>query len=219
MRMASQPAQMLRSALTYHGPSPKGSAFGSFGGSARIASVARQAEGCWVTAIPGPKEVRGTRPIRKSARIMTSLCRPAIERALTSRGAIIGDVATCRPRRVPRNATSKSRGSLDDATTITFNGLAAISERWSLQTPPPGSTRCPLFSRTVPRVAETRLASTRSCSCAEGRRADGNTIDGRGRTSGRPLQAPSDRRERYFEAMVGFTQPFFITPCDGRKLR
>ena len=23
----------------------------------------------------------------------------------------------------------------------------------------------------------------------------------------------------YFEAMVGFTQPFFITPCDGRKLR
>ena len=25
--------------------------------------------------------------------------------------------------------------------------------------------------------------------------------------------------ESYFEAMVGFTQPFFITPCDGRKLR
>ena len=25
--------------------------------------------------------------------------------------------------------------------------------------------------------------------------------------------------KRYFEAMVGFTQPFFITPCDGRKLR
>jgi hypothetical protein len=25
--------------------------------------------------------------------------------------------------------------------------------------------------------------------------------------------------ECYFEAMVGFTQPFFITPCDGRKLR
>ena len=25
--------------------------------------------------------------------------------------------------------------------------------------------------------------------------------------------------ERYFGAMVGFTQPFFITPCDGRKLR
>ena len=24
---------------------------------------------------------------------------------------------------------------------------------------------------------------------------------------------------RYFGAMVGFTQPFFITPCDGRKLR
>ena len=23
----------------------------------------------------------------------------------------------------------------------------------------------------------------------------------------------------HFEAMVGFTQPFFITPCDGRKLR
>src|SRR5262249_9883027 len=23
----------------------------------------------------------------------------------------------------------------------------------------------------------------------------------------------------YFEAIVGFTQPFFITPCDGRKLR
>jgi hypothetical protein len=27
------------------------------------------------------------------------------------------------------------------------------------------------------------------------------------------------RRRRYFVAMVGFTQPFFITPCDGRKLR
>ena len=26
-------------------------------------------------------------------------------------------------------------------------------------------------------------------------------------------------RDDYFEAMVGFTQPFFITPCDGRKLR
>jgi len=26
-------------------------------------------------------------------------------------------------------------------------------------------------------------------------------------------------RQTYFEAMVGFTQPFFITPCDGRKLR
>ena len=25
--------------------------------------------------------------------------------------------------------------------------------------------------------------------------------------------------KRYFKAMVGFTQPFFITPCDGRKLR
>jgi hypothetical protein len=28
-----------------------------------------------------------------------------------------------------------------------------------------------------------------------------------------------DQAKRYFEAMVGFTQPFFITPCDGRKLR
>jgi hypothetical protein len=25
--------------------------------------------------------------------------------------------------------------------------------------------------------------------------------------------------KRYLMAMVGFTQPFFITPCDGRKLR
>ena len=34
------------------------------------------------------------------------------------------------------------------------------------------------------------------------------------------LWSPSDRTlNRYFEAMVGFTQPFFITPCDGRKLR
>src|SRR5438093_203824 len=48
----------------------------------------------------------------------------------------------------------------------------------------------------------------------------GRPIDGRGLTGRRPLLAPSDRtRERYFEAMVGFTQPFFITPCDGRKLR
>ena len=30
---------------------------------------------------------------------------------------------------------------------------------------------------------------------------------------------PSAAKKRYFEAMVGFTQPFFITPCDGRKLR
>jgi len=30
---------------------------------------------------------------------------------------------------------------------------------------------------------------------------------------------PPSERERYLEAMVGFTQPFFITPCDGRKLR
>jgi tetratricopeptide (TPR) repeat protein len=27
------------------------------------------------------------------------------------------------------------------------------------------------------------------------------------------------RGKRYCDAMVGFTQPFFITPCDGRKLR
>lgn len=34
------------------------------------------------------------------------------------------------------------------------------------------------------------------------------------------LWSPSDRTlKRYFEAMVGFTQPFFMTPCDGRKLR
>jgi hypothetical protein len=26
-------------------------------------------------------------------------------------------------------------------------------------------------------------------------------------------------KARYFESIVGFTQPFFITPCDGRKLR
>jgi hypothetical protein len=30
---------------------------------------------------------------------------------------------------------------------------------------------------------------------------------------------PTERWKRYFETMVGFTQPFFITPCDGRKLR
>jgi hypothetical protein len=30
---------------------------------------------------------------------------------------------------------------------------------------------------------------------------------------------PSAAKKRYFEAMVGFTQPFFITSCDGRKLR
>ena len=29
----------------------------------------------------------------------------------------------------------------------------------------------------------------------------------------------TERLKRYFEAMVGFTHPFFITPCDGRKLR
>jgi hypothetical protein len=27
------------------------------------------------------------------------------------------------------------------------------------------------------------------------------------------------KQDDYFGAMVGFTQPFFITPCDGRKLR
>lgn len=32
------------------------------------------------------------------------------------------------------------------------------------------------------------------------------------------LHVPVERT-RYFVAMVGFTQPFFITPCDGRKLR
>jgi hypothetical protein len=31
--------------------------------------------------------------------------------------------------------------------------------------------------------------------------------------------ADNETTARYFEAMVGFTQPFFITPCDGRKLR
>jgi hypothetical protein len=31
--------------------------------------------------------------------------------------------------------------------------------------------------------------------------------------------APLADAPRYFDAMVGFTQPFFITPCDGRKLR
>ena len=32
--------------------------------------------------------------------------------------------------------------------------------------------------------------------------------------------SPSDKNvEAYFGVMVGFTQPFFITPCDGRKLR
>ena len=30
---------------------------------------------------------------------------------------------------------------------------------------------------------------------------------------------PDVRPRYYFAAMVGFTQPFFITPCDGRKLR
>jgi len=30
---------------------------------------------------------------------------------------------------------------------------------------------------------------------------------------------PKERCELYFDAIVGFTQPFFITPCDGRKLR
>jgi hypothetical protein len=32
------------------------------------------------------------------------------------------------------------------------------------------------------------------------------------------LHVPVERT-RYFVAMVGFTQPFFMMPCDGRKLR
>jgi hypothetical protein len=45
----------------------------------------------------------------------------------------------------------------------------------------------------------------------------------RGRLTEEALSAAgalwSPSTERYFEAMVGFTQPFFITPCDGRRLR
>ena len=32
-------------------------------------------------------------------------------------------------------------------------------------------------------------------------------------------EAGSPKPIRYFVAIVGFTHPFFITPCDGRKLR
>jgi hypothetical protein len=42
----------------------------------------------------------------------------------------------------------------------------------------------------------------------------------RSRCALKALSAETERPyQRYFEAMVGFTQPFFITPCDGRKLR
>src|SRR5436190_1371812 len=48
--MRTAQTQMVRSALMYHGPDPNGSAFGSRGGTARMASVTGQES---VASVPG----------------------------------------------------------------------------------------------------------------------------------------------------------------------
>src|SRR5438046_2216988 len=66
MRTASHPAQMVRSALMYHGPDPNGSAFGSRGGTARMASVTRQES---VASVPGSaKGLEADWPLLHAAR-------------------------------------------------------------------------------------------------------------------------------------------------------
>src|SRR6266581_1318929 len=79
MRTASHPAQMVRSALMYHGPIPNGSALGSRGGSAHMASVTGQAKPVSTTPVPlsesQPTQPRGraTTLMRKHAGFMTFL--------------------------------------------------------------------------------------------------------------------------------------------------